>query len=419
MKRSKTLAIGVVSALFVLAACGGDDDDTADTSAPADSDTAASDTTPAETSAPEASSSSAPVETSAPVDSSSSAPSASSSTADVCPAKLTIQTDWYPELEHGGTYQLIGPDGTASKDSVSYSGPVQPQYAVGGLQELEILTVNFDKAGSAVLLDGGADMAYINMSDVIKDSAAVPMVAIAKTLDKDPQMVMWDPTQYDIQTPEDIAATGAQVLHFPGTAYIDYMTAVGYMTADQDNPNYDGSDARWVADGGNFFQQGFATNEVYKYENEIAWKDGAPADVSFYTVSDLGFDNYPAAITMLKDRATELDACLHLLVPVMQQAWVDFLADPTPVMDAMIDINVTYDGFWTLSPEVNEAGMALVESDDFAVNSADGTYCSFDAERVQALYDILKPIYASQDTEVAASADDLFTNEYCEGAPGR
>ena len=45
---------------------------------------------------------------------------------------------------------------------------------------------------------------------------------------------------------------------------------------------------------GDFIQQGFATNEVYKYENEIEWKDGAPADVSYFTVSDLGFDNYPA-----------------------------------------------------------------------------------------------------------------------------
>ena len=47
-----------------------------------------------------------------------------------CPQKLTIQTDWFPELEHGGTYQLIGPGGTANKETVSYSGPVQEQYAV-------------------------------------------------------------------------------------------------------------------------------------------------------------------------------------------------------------------------------------------------------------------------------------------------
>ena len=338
---------------------------------------------------------------------------------DVCPEKLVIQTDWFPELEHGGTYQLIGPDGTISKDLVNYSGPVQSQYAVGGLKTIEINTINFDKANSSVLLDGEADMAYINISDVIKDSAAVDMVAVAKTLDLDPQMIMWDPAQNDVQKPEDIKASGADVLHFPGVAYIDFMIGKGYMSAEQSNPTYDGSDAKFVATNGAIFQQGFATNEVYKYENDINWKDGKPAPVKFYTVGELGFDNYPAAITMMRTRATELDACLTLLVPKMQQAWIDFLSDPKPITDTMIEINKVHDGFWALSPGVNEAGMKLVESGGFAVNSPDGTYCSFDKDRVQGLFDILQPIYDASGTKIADNIDGVFTNKYCEGAPGR
>ncbi len=386
MKARRTVALLSATSILLLAACGSDDD----SSSGGETTDAGTETTDAGT-----------------------------DSAGVCPEKLTIQTDWFPELEHGGTYQLIGPDGTADKDSVSYSGPVQEQYAVGGLKELQINTVKFDKLNSAILLDGEADMAYINMSDIIKDSAAVDMVAVAKTLDKDPQMIMWDPEQNPISGPEGIAETGAQVLHFPGVAYIDYMIGQGYMTEDQSNPSYDGSDAAFVADGGNFFQQGFATNEVYKYENDIEWKDGAPAPVDFFTVGDIGFDNYPAAITMMRDKADELSECLKVLVPAMQQAWVDFLNDPKPVTDAMIDINVAHDGFWTLSEGLNEAGMALVESGEFAINSPDGTYCSFDTERVQGLYDILAPIYDEQGTEIADSIDGIFTNDYCADAPGR
>jgi len=336
-----------------------------------------------------------------------------------CPSELVIQTDWFPELEHGGTYQLIGPDGTADKDTVSYSGPVQEQYAVGGLETITIKTVNFDKSNASVLADGGADMAYLTTSDIIKDSGAIPLVAIAKTLDQDPQMVMWDPTVNDVQSPADIAGTGAQVLHFPANAYVDFMISEGMVTEDQSNPSYDGSDAAWVADGGTFFQQGFATNEVYKYENDIAWKDGAPADVSFYTVKELGFENYPAAITMLESRVEELDSCLTELVPVMQQAWIDFLDDPKPITDAMISINETHDGFWGLSEGLNEAGMALIESEGFGANSPDGTYCSFDPARMDTLYGILQPIYADQGTEIADSVEGVYTNKYCEGAPSR
>jgi hypothetical protein len=393
MKARRSVALLSVASIALLAACGSDDD----TSGGSETTDAGSETT----------------------DAGSETTDAATDGEGVCPQKLTIQTDWFPELEHGGTYQLIGPDGTADKNTVSYSGPVQEQYAVGGLEELQINTVKFDKLNSAVLLDGEADMAYINMSDVIKDSAAVDLVAIAKTLDKDPQMIMWDPEQNPVESPEDIAASGATVLHFPGVAYIDYMIGQGYMTEDQSNPSYDGSDAAWVADGGNFFQQGFATNEVYKYENEIEWKDGAPAPVDFYTVGDLGFDNYPAAITMMRDRAEELSECLDLLVPAMQQAWVDYLNDPKPITDTMIEINEVHDGFWTLSEGLNEAGLELVESGGFAENSPDGTYCSFDEARVQELYDILAPIYDEQGTEIADSIDGIFTNEYCDDAPGR
>jgi len=336
-----------------------------------------------------------------------------------CPSELVIQTDWFPELEHGGTYQLIGPDGTADKTTVSYSGPVQDAYKVPGLETVTIKTVNFDKKNSSTLLDGDADMAYIGMGDIIADSTAIPMVAVAKTLHKDPQMIMWDPAQHDISQPADIAADGAKVRHFPNAAYIDYMLAEGIMTPDQDDPNYNGSDSEFVALNGDFFQQGFATNEVYKYENDIAWKDGAPAPVDFYTVAELGYDNYPASITLTQTRAAELDGCLKQLVPKMQQAWIDFLNDPEPIMNRMIDINIEHDGFWGLSPEINAAGFELLTSGGFVENSADGSYCSFEDDRVQELFDILKPLYEGQGTEIADSVDGLYTNEYCADAPGR
>ncbi len=389
--RRTTAALLVLSLGVVAAACGDDEESTPATDPPA--------TTAAEE----------PTATTAAVGGEA-----------VCPENLVIQTDWYPELEHGGTYQLIGPDGTADKTTVSYSGPVQEQYAVGGLKTITIKTINFDKANSSQLLDGDADMAYIGLGDVIKDSAAIDMVSIMKTLDKDPQMVMWDPTQYDIQKPEDILASGASVLHFPGPpAYIDYMIGKGIMSADQSDPSYDGSDAKFVAEAGAIIQQGFASNEIYKYENEINWKDGAPADVSYYTVGDLGFDNYPAALTMMKTRAEELDACLMLLVPKMAQAWVDFFNDPKPITDAMISINETHDGFWGLSEAINEAGLAVVDEKEIAVNSADGTYCSFDPDRAAGIYDTVAAIYAEQGVEIGADVTTMYTNKYCAGAPGR
>jgi hypothetical protein len=422
MRHSKRIkAVAALASLgLVVAACG---DDEPEAESPSETATAPVETSaptePVETSAP-TEPSSAPVETSAPTEPSS-APTAPEEA--VCPSNIVVQTDWWPELEHGGTYQLIGPDGTADAASFSYSGPIQPQYAVGGVETVEIRAggdaVSFTPVSSLLQTDDDIIFGYINMSDVIKDSASAPTIAVAKTLEKDPQMIMWDPTQNDIQAPEDMAATGAQVLHFDGVAYIDYMVAQGYITADQSNPSYGGAPTEWIAQGGNFFQQGFATNEVYKYENEIEWKDGAPADVSYYTVADIGFDNYAATMAIRADRLEELTPCLTVLVPMLQQAWVDYLADPTPITDKLIEVNETYDTYWTVSAPLNEAGLAILEEEGMAANSPDGTYCSIDADRVQTLYDILQPIYEADGVEIAADPTATYTTQFCEGVVGR
>ncbi len=341
----------------------------------------------------------------------------------VCPANIVIQADWWPELEHGGSYQLIGPGGTADAATFTYSGPIQEQYKVGGVETVEVRAggdaVSFTPVSSLLQTDTDIIFGYINMSDLIKDSAAAPAIAVAKTLESDPQMIMWDPAQNDVQSPEDILASGAQVLHFDGVAYVDYMISQGYMAAEQSNPSYGGAPTEWIAQGGNFFQQGFATNEVYSYEHVYGWKDDAPADVSYYTVKDIGFDNYAATMAINASRLDELTPCLTVLVPVLQQAWIDYLNDPTPIMDALIGVNETYDTYWKLSPELNAAGFALLEEEAMAANSPDGTYCSIDPARVAALYDILKPIYDADGIAIAADATLTYNNTFCEGVAGR
>jgi hypothetical protein len=340
-----------------------------------------------------------------------------------CPKNLVVQTDWWPELEHGGTYQLIGPSGTADAKKFIYSGPIAGKYKVGGVETVEIRAggdaTSFTPNATLLETDDTITFAYINLSDVFADAAKVPMVAVAKTLDQDPQMLMWDPAQLDINEPADIASSGADVLHFDGVAYIDYLVSKGDMKADQSNPSYSGAPDTWVAEGGNFIQQGFATNEVYKYENDISWKDGKPAPVKFFTVKEMGFDNYAAAMVIRADKKKELDGCLKVLVPAMAQAWVDYLAEPKPITDALIKINETYDTYWKLSEGLNTKGLQILEEKGFGSNSPDKTYCSFDAERAETLYKIMVDVNKAKGVDSVGAATDAYSNEYCKGAPGR
>ncbi|MBV9582057.1 MAG: hypothetical protein JO057_26035, partial [Chloroflexi bacterium] len=56
--------------------------------------------------------------------SSAGAPVAAGSLKGVCPDNVVVQTNWWPEPDHGFLYQLIGPNGTIDTDKNTYSGPL-------------------------------------------------------------------------------------------------------------------------------------------------------------------------------------------------------------------------------------------------------------------------------------------------------
>ena len=96
-KKKLFLSVAVVTLLFGAVACGDDDSDQTASSSEASSSEASS----SEASSSEASSS-----------------EASTGTGDLsaCPDPVVIQTDWFPESEHGAMYELFG-DGDYSIDA--------------------------------------------------------------------------------------------------------------------------------------------------------------------------------------------------------------------------------------------------------------------------------------------------------------
>ena len=46
------------------------------------------------------------------------------SLADVCNPTVAIQTDWYPQAEHGGIYELLGSDYVVDASAGTTTGPL-------------------------------------------------------------------------------------------------------------------------------------------------------------------------------------------------------------------------------------------------------------------------------------------------------
>lgn len=341
-----------------------------------------------------------------------------------CPANVKIATDWFPEAEHGHLYELVGADPTFEASSeYSVTGPLM---ASGEYTGVDVTIVSGGSARPDFLQPDGMLYAeedillgYVGNDEAVVHSNTFPTVGIFAPLEKDPQMIMWDPaTLTDVETIADLGEAGTSVRVFPGGYYIDYFTSSGVLSADQIDSTYDGAPDVFVSSGGTIAQQGFASAEPYIYENEIsAW--GKP--VAFELINDAGYPKYAAVVSTKPENVTEYADCFAALVPVMQQAEIEYYADPAETNELILAAVEAYDTFWVYSPAVAEFSVATQLELGLVGNGHDDTVGNVDPERVQSLIDIATGMYAD-DTEKNIRTDltveDLFTDQFLDPAIG-
>lgn len=337
----------------------------------------------------------------------------------ICPNPIVVQTDWFPEVEHGATYNLVGPNGEINPETGTYTGEikntgVQMEIRAGGP------FVSFAPPVSQMYADEAITLAYADTGDAIRQSKDFPTVAIIAPLEIGPQILMFDPATYDFQTVSDIKASGATVLHFEGSAFMDYLLGTGQLDPKQIDGGYDGGPSRFVAEGGAIVQQGFATNEPYKYENDIAeWKK----PVEFLLLHDSGWTIYQSPIVVRPDDLTEFSACWEKLVPMWQQSQVDYITDPQETNDTILRIVEEQATFWVLSPELNDYAVQTMLDLGVVSNGPDETLGNFDIARVQTLIDQLVPIFQEKKPPVRTmdpevTPEDLVTNQFIDESIG-
>ena len=329
---------------------------------------------------------------------------------DVCPNPLIIQTDWFPEAEHAHTYQLIGTDGVVDAENGTYSGELRDT----GLM-IEIRAggpyIGFSPPTAQFYADDDIFMAYVDTAAAIRGSGVTPVTAVFTSFEVGPQILMWDPADYDFESFADIGDSGATVLYFQGATYMDYLIADGRLSADQVDASYDGSPVRFISEDG-LVQQGFATNEPFRYENEI---DGWLKPVDFMLIHDAGFEIYQSAVSVRSGDIERYRECLELIVPIMQEDLVNYFNDPQPINDKLDDIVKELDSFWTSSKPGHAAATVAMRDLGLVTDAGNGFVGDMDGNRIQGLIDILTPIFTAQGVEGFDSSitpSDLYTNEF-------
>lgn len=333
-----------------------------------------------------------------------------------CPNPLVIQTDWFPEPEHGAIYNLTGGEGEIDPESGRFSGPLAADPSV----TLEIRAggpyIGGQPTVSLMATDDDIFLGYVNTDEAIANYAEFPTTAVVAPLDINPQIIMWDPETYDISGWGDVKDTGAVIAHFAGTSFPEYLVGSGLVDEGQLDGTYDGSPTRFIAEGGALIQQGFATQEPYKYENDFAeW--GRPVD--FLLIHDSGYELYQGPLSILDSK---LDAaarsCLGAFVPLVQQSIVEFQEDPSVTNAVLIEAVTALDSFWVLSEDGVADTVVQMGALEIVGNGPDETVGNFDLDRVNEVIAVTTDQVPSIPVPEGLTADDLVTNEFIDDGIG-
>jgi hypothetical protein len=335
----------------------------------------------------------------------------------VCPSPLVVQTDWFPEAEHGMLYELIGPGYTVDTSNKIVRGPMVLDGQDLGI-EFEVRTggpaIGFAPVSSYMYTDDSIHLGYASTDAQILQFEEAPLLSVLAPLEKNPQMIMWDPETYpDVETLADLGEQGITINVFGGGTFSEIFVGEGIWNADQIDPSYDGSPARFISEGGAIAQQGFASAEVYTYENEFEdW--GKP--VAFELLHDAGFEVYSQTIGVRPGDLEELRPCLELVVPIMQTATISFSNDPAEGNATIVDAVEQFADFWVYTPGLAEFSINIQKEIGLVGNGPDDIVGNMEESRIQGMID--KIAAAGLDVPEGITPADIITNEFIDESIG-
>jgi hypothetical protein len=334
----------------------------------------------------------------------------------VCPDTVVIQTDWFPESEYGNLYQLLGPGYKIDKAKKRVTGPLVASGQDTGVK-VEIRTggpaIGFQQVSAQMYADKSITLGQVSTDEAIQNSKSQPTVAVVAPLEISPIMIAWNKDAHPgFNTIADIGQTNTKILYYQTDAYMQYLLGAGLVRASQLDGSYDGTPGRFVQSNGTIANAGFATSEPYIFGHEVPGKKFP--NMALQLINDTGYPMYGQALAIRSGDKDKLAPCLQKLVPILQQATVDFITKPDDTNKIVLNAVSTFKDFWTYSPGMAAYAVKTLKDLGLVSNGPDKTLGNMQNDRVQRMIDILTPIYAAQRKPVkdGLKSSDLFTNEY-------
>ena len=104
--------------------------------------------------------------------------------------------------------------------------------------------------------------------------------------------------------------------------------------------------------------------------------------VKYAYINDAGWENYAESIATKPENIETYADCFTKLVPIIQQASIDYLADPSKADPIILDAVEQFDNGWVYTQGIADYGVKTMKADGLVANGPDDTVGNFDLDRV-------------------------------------
>jgi NitT/TauT family transport system substrate-binding protein len=223
---------------------------------------------------------------------------------------LRLQLDWYPQPEHGGFY-------TAQR--LGY-------YKDEGL-DVTILPMPEYGSVAQIVSTGKADIGLGSSDQILEwDANGLPLLAVAATMQHDPQAVMVHAAS-PVQSFADL--DGHTIAAIPGATWLKHVIRRYNLRSVREIPSTL-SIASFLADP-NYVQQIFITSEPF-------FAQQAQVPVRTLLISASGYDPYRVQFTT-RDFAAAHPDVVEKFVRASMRGWQEYLRNPAPTNALLLKLN--------------------------------------------------------------------------------
>ena len=340
-----------------------------------------------------------------------------------CPADIRIQTDDLPNADWGFLYSLLDRDAVSIRFvGREVSGPLVIDGEDTGIR-LTILSGDpADGVSASVELheDESLLLGAVDSDVALLNVVQYPTVAVFAPTARDTRIIYWSADTYpgvrnieslgDTLAPDGLAL--APIVGVPGDPLRDYLVGRGTLGADQVRPGDDPSVESYLAGGGVAAQAGDVLVDPYL----LGLPEEAPP-IGYQLVDDAGYPRdrllsaRPQAIVRHAD-------CFRVLVPVLQQALVDYLRDPEPTDELLVEVAAQF-GHPELDAGLIAAAHEILADRRFVANGRDGAVGDIDYGRLRDLRTGLASAWRQLELVFPrVEVDDIVTNEFIDRSIG-